>query len=78
MVHIPCESCAMPVREGQKYCKFCAPDGNLLPLSKILENMSDFMAKKHGLTEDDAFTKTVNYLKKMPAWKETLEKLEKK
>ena len=78
MVHIPCESCAMPIQEGQKYCKFCAPDGKLLPLSKILENMSDVMAKKHGLTEDDAFNKTVNYLKKMPAWTETLEKLEKK
>ena len=68
----------MPIKEGCKYCRFCAPDGNLLPLSTIMETMSDFMAKKHGLTEEDAFNKTLNYLKRMPAWKETLEKLDKK
>jgi len=67
----------MPIITNQKYCKFCAPDGNLLPLSNIIENMADFMAKKHGLTEDKAFDLTISYLKKMPAWKGKLEKLDK-
>lgn len=77
MTQIPCESCAMPVKDSSKYCKYCAPKGELLPLSKILENMTRWMAKKRGLTEEQAFDMTVGYLKRMPAWKEKLEKLEK-
>jgi hypothetical protein len=77
MTQIPCESCAMPVKDGSKYCKYCAPTGELLPLSKIITNMTRWMAKKRGLTEEQAFDMTVGYLKRMPAWKEKLEKIEK-
>lgn len=70
-----CESCGMPATAEQKYCKYCAPSGELLPLSKIIENMAGFVAKKQGLTDEQAFHKTVAYLKKMPEWKEKLEKI---
>ncbi|MEM2873957.1 MAG: zinc ribbon domain-containing protein [Candidatus Nanoarchaeia archaeon] len=76
MTQKPCESCAMPIREG-KYCKYCAPSGKLLPLSAIIENMSRIFAKKQGLTEEQAFERTIAYLKRMPAWRDKLGQLEK-
>jgi|YelNatPaOPRAMG01_1025707.scaffolds.fasta_scaffold13957_4 hypothetical protein len=71
-----CESCGMLIKSG-RYCEFCAPNGQLLPLSKIIERMVKAVVKKQGVSEDVALQRVIAHLRKMPAWKDFIEKLEK-
>jgi len=73
-----CESCGMPMEnaemhgagdEGCKYCKFCAPDGNLKPREEVREGWIGFAMATDKINREEAEKKIDAEMAKMPAWK---------
>ena len=66
-----CHSCGMPVAQGP-YCQHCADDdGNLHPFEESVRRMSAFwQSTDSSLTAEAAERKTLEYMAKMPAWKD--------
>lgn len=67
----PCESCSMPIETGA-YCVHCADaDGKLQPFEDRFEKMIGWqMRQKPGLSREDAETQTLEFMRRMPAWKD--------
>ncbi|MBN2802376.1 MAG: hypothetical protein JXR91_04705 [Deltaproteobacteria bacterium] len=65
-----CESCGMPIESGA-YCQHCSDEhGNLQTIEERIRRMSLFMKKQNPSIDDKtARLQTIEYLKKMPAWK---------
>lgn len=79
MPTISCESCGMPLAGAEDhalndpsipYCKFCAPDGRLMPAQERLERFTQWTMRQDGLDYDAARQKARSYMKSMPAWKD--------
>ena len=66
-----CESCGMPIEAGP-YCQYCVgSDGKLQPFDERFERMVQWqMRHKPTLDRATAETETLQYMSKMPAWKD--------
>ena len=67
----PCESCSMPIETGN-YCSYCVTaSGELQPFEERFEKMVGWqMRQKSGLSREQAERDTLEFMAKMPAWKE--------
>ncbi len=67
----PCESCSMPIETGT-YCSYCVTaSGELQPFDERFENMVGWqMRQKPGLPRAQAEQDTLEFMSKMPAWKD--------
>ena len=64
-----CESCGMPIDDGQ-FCQYCVDDqGNLQPFEERFERMVQWALKDGKLSREEAETQTRQYMKTMPAWR---------
>ncbi len=66
-----CESCSMPIETGS-YCIHCVTEsGDLQPFEERLEKMVSWqMRQKPGLSRAQAERDTLDFMSKMPAWKD--------
>ena len=73
-----CESCGLPMQNPEnhgggnissKYCKHCAPDGELMNRGQIREGWTDYITKTEGISREEAEKKVDEEMAKMPAWK---------
>ncbi len=66
-----CESCGMPIEAGP-YCNYCVDDaGKLQPFDERFERMVQWqMRHKPELDRKSAENDTLQYMAKMPAWKD--------
>jgi hypothetical protein len=67
----PCESCSMPIETGT-YCAYCVTaNGELQPFDERFEKMVGWqMRQKPGLSRAQAERDTLDFMSKMPAWKD--------
>ncbi|MBN1384390.1 MAG: zinc ribbon domain-containing protein [Elusimicrobia bacterium] len=74
-----CESCGMPMKKPEdhgagnetlKYCKYCAPDGNLRSREVIREGWISALMNMEDITRKEAEKKVDEVMPQMPAWKE--------
>lgn len=65
-----CESCGMPIESGA-YCKYCVDtQGNLQDFDTRFERMIGWaMRENRKLSREQAEANTLEYMAKMPAWK---------
>jgi hypothetical protein len=66
-----CESCGMPIESGP-YCNYCVDDaGKLQAFDERFERMVQWqMRQKPGTERKAAEKETLQYMAKMPAWKD--------
>ena len=66
----PCESCSMPIETGT-YCSYCVTaTGELQAFDERFEKMVGWqMRQKPGLTRESAERDTLDFMAKMPAWR---------
>lgn len=66
-----CESCSMPIETGA-YCSYCVTaTGELQPFAERFTKMVDWqLRQKPGLSKEDAERDTLEFMAKMPAWKD--------
>ncbi|HZS41243.1 MAG TPA: hypothetical protein VFF06_30650 [Polyangia bacterium] len=66
-----CESCGMSIDNGV-YCQYCVgSDGKLQPFEERFERMVQWQQrKKPGASRAAVERETLEYLAKMPAWKD--------
>jgi hypothetical protein len=66
-----CESCSMPIETGT-YCAYCVtPTGELQPFQERFEKMVGWqMRQKPGTSRAQAECDTLEFMAKMPAWKD--------
>jgi hypothetical protein len=66
-----CESCGMAIEAGP-YCQYClGADGKLQPFDERFERMVQWQLRsKAGLDRPTAEKETLEYMNKMPAWKD--------
>ena len=66
-----CESCGMPIEAGP-YCQYCVgPDGRLQDFDERLARMLQWQRRQHpGQPEAETLQQTLDYLARMPAWKD--------
>jgi hypothetical protein len=64
-----CQSCAMPISNGD-YCEHCVDsNGNLQELDERIRRMSLFVkSQSPQKTDQEILTDVKSYLRKMPAW----------
>jgi hypothetical protein len=67
---MPCESCGMPIEAGP-YCHHCVgDDGKLQPFDERFERVVQWqMRHRPALDRGTAEKETLQYMAKMPAWK---------
>lgn len=72
-----CKSCGVPMQKKEdfgggdpnnKYCKNCAPDGELMSREKIREGWIGYVMKTENISKEEAETKVNKEMAKMPAW----------
>ncbi len=73
-----CISCSMPMTKPEDFpggdfekdfCIHCArPDGSMKSYDEVLEGLTGFIVKMHGLTEEDARSAAIGIMHSMPAW----------
>lgn len=64
-----CESCGMPIENGQ-YCQYCVTeDGALQDFDTRFERMVQWQERR-GSPRAQAETETLAYMARMPAWKD--------
>lgn len=65
-----CQSCTMPIESGE-YCRYCAPDGQLIEFDECLQRMMQWTMRHHPeYGRDRAEEETRNFMRTMPAWKD--------
>ncbi len=66
-----CESCSMPIETGT-YCTYCTTEGGeLQPFEERFEKMVSWqLCQKPALTRAQAEHDTLEFMAKMPAWKD--------
>jgi hypothetical protein len=66
-----CESCSMPIETGT-HCNYCVTEtGELQSFEERFEKMVGWqLRQKPGLSRADAERDTLEFMAKMPAWKE--------
>ncbi len=66
-----CESCSMPIETG-RYCQYCVTvTGELQPFNERFDKMVGWqMRQKPGMSRADAEQETLEFMAKMPAWKD--------
>ena len=73
-----CESCGMPMETAEdhgggdissKYCKHCAPGGNLMSREEIRECWIRYTLEAEDISKEEAKRKVEAEMAKMPAWK---------
>jgi hypothetical protein len=66
-----CESCGMPIENGQ-YCNYCVDQtGKLQPFEERFQRMVQWMQReKPSLSREKAESETLAYMARMPAWKD--------
>lgn len=75
-----CQSCGMPFQsaadhalgdESRPLCNYCADEaGNLQPFEERFERMTQWAMRKDGLERGEAESRTRQYMRGMPAWKD--------
>jgi hypothetical protein len=73
-----CISCSMPMTKpedfpagdfSKDYCIHCArPDGTMKSYDEVLEGLTNFIIKMHGLTEEEARSAAKGVMMSLPAW----------
>ena len=65
-----CESCGMPIDDGQ-FCHYCVDEhGNLQSFEERFERMVQWtLTERSQLSRDEAEEQTRQYMRTMPAWK---------
>ncbi len=67
-----CESCGMPIETGH-YCQYCVDeDGTLQAFDTRFERMVQWQERR-GSPRAQAEAETIEYMAKMPAWKDNPE-----
>lgn len=71
MAKYACESCGMPIDDGQ-LCHHCADEnGQLHPFEERFERMVQWaQGENPDLSRDEAEVRTKAYMRTMPAWKD--------
>ncbi len=66
-----CESCGMPIESGP-YCQYCVDEqGKLQAFDERFERMVQWqLRQKPNLARAQAERETLEYMAKMPAWRE--------
>ncbi len=66
-----CESCGMPIDDGQ-YCGHCADaEGNLQAFDERFDRMVQWTLREGSATsKEEAERQTLAYMATMPAWRE--------
>jgi hypothetical protein len=66
-----CESCSMPIETGS-YCQYCVTEtGELQPFNERFDKMVSWQIRqKPGISRADAERDTLEFMAKMPAWKD--------
>jgi hypothetical protein len=68
-----CDSCGMPLPDehaANRYCDHCAPGGVLQPFEERFERMTQWVIRSEGLDRADAESRTREYMRTMPAWRD--------
>lgn len=74
-----CESCGMPMGVPEdygsgdvncKYCRYCAPDGNLRAKEEVRTGWINAVVKMEGIAHEEAEIKVDRFMTQMPAWME--------
>lgn len=75
-----CESCGMPMQAAEDHapghpdsawCRHCSTeDGSLQPFQERFERMTQWAIRKDGLDRATAETKTREYMRSLPAWRD--------
>jgi len=73
-----CIACGMPMKDpsefamndtGKDYCVYCArPDGTMQSFDEKAENLTFFIIKTQGLSNEAAKSAALSMMKKLPAW----------
>lgn len=72
-----CESCALPMQDPEdygasdmanKYCKYCAPDGNLKSREAIREEWIIVVMMMKDISREEAKRRVDEAMRRMPAW----------
>ncbi|AJQ93687.1 zinc ribbon domain-containing protein [Gynuella sunshinyii] len=65
-----CESCGMPIDDGQ-FCQYCVDEqGQLQPFEERFERMVQWaLSERSDLSRPEAEEQTRQYMRTMPAWK---------
>ena len=73
-----CESCGFPMERPQdygggdiqnRYCKNCAPDGELMSRELIREGWINYAIKTENISREEAEKRVDEEMAKMPAWR---------
>ncbi len=66
----PCQACTMPIPSGP-YCTHCSNEtGELKPFDDRFENMIGFVQRRQSdLTRVEAEAQTLQFMSKLPAWR---------
>ena len=65
----PCESCGMPIDNGT-YCQYCVDEtGKLQDFAVRFERMVQWQERR-GSPRAQAERETIEYMAKLPAWKD--------
>lgn len=77
-----CESCGMPLASAADhaladpsipYCRYCTrADGTLQSRDERLERLTQWSMRQDGLDYDAARTKSIEYMRSMPAWRDRI------